>query len=340
MRVFFSVLALGVLAATTAPAAIIYGLESQDLSSGMVSQAPTALFRFDTNNPAATFSRLAVTRLVGSTTTQLNVDGLAVSGAGTLYGFELHTGGSTLVTIDPATGRVTTVSLLAGPARDIRGAAYAFNRIYALDSMRNELVVINPVTGVVESAIGVALSTSPATRYNLTNATDIAFAPNGQLILAEGDRGTAVQGGVNTGVPGNPPGFTGTRFYRINPATGVMTPAGGDTVPNNTPNPGGNEGIRVAIGATFTNDTGRALFLNEFNQGDDIFRYQFDGAYTNATLAGTVLTNPVTTLNGAAQNAGRGDLASIVTMVPEPSSTLLIGVGLAGLAALLRRARR
>lgn len=339
MRTFFSVLVFGVLAATTAPAAIIYGLESQDFSSGLASQAPTALFRFDTSNPTGTFSRLAVTRLAG-TTTQLNVDGLAISNLGTLYGFELNSSGSTLVTINPATGRVATVTLLAGPVRDIRGAVFAFNRLYALDAANNELVVINPITGAVQSAVGVALSTSSTTRYNLTNATDIAVTRNGQFIVAEGDRNTQVQGGVNTGAPANAPGFNGTRFYQINPATGVMTLAGSATVPNNAPNVGSNENVHMAIGATFTSDTGRALFLNEFNSGDDIIRYQFNNSYTNATLGGTVLANPTSTLNGVAQNAGRGDLASIVTAVPEPSSTMLIGVGLAGLAALLRRARR
>jgi hypothetical protein len=209
--------------------------------------------------------------------------------------------GSTLLTIDPVTAVATSIGQeLTG--RDMRGAAYSNGVIYALDSQNNALLQVNPATGVPTSVLQLTMAGSP---YLLTNATDLAFDPTGAVYVVEGDRDGIVD-----------QTFLGTRFFSLDTATGVLTLVGTDTA----------GGLRVGMGAAFADGF---LFVNEMNDGDDIYQYSGAGFGTRAT----VFLNPI------ADNSGRGDLANVVAdvVIPEPATFGLIGTALLALAALRRR---
>ena len=142
--------ALVLLFATLPTNAQSWGGKSKDPLSG----PPSTLFRLS----AGSFTSVAEVKLAG---TPIDVDGLAVSTAQTLYGFQLNSPSldSRLITISTLDAAASVVGPFLN-GRDIRGAALtASGRLLVLDAAMNQLLEVDETTGaVMGSAVGLSLS--------------------------------------------------------------------------------------------------------------------------------------------------------------------------------------
>lgn len=261
-------------ASTPSMAGVVYGLKSRAVSA--ISEPPTRLFRFQAAGGG--FVDIGGVTLGG---TAVDADALAISGAGRLYGYALSSNGSTLISISATTAAASTIgSALSG--RDIRGAAFdSAGVLRVLDSARNELLAINPLTGLI---VGAARAlTLGGNAFDLGNVTDIAQRADGTFFVTD----------LN-------------RIYTLNVATGALTLAYDDT----TIPPGSLS--QALAGAAFSADfSPSALFAYEINGTDDIFRYATTGGFARTTVFSNIIPS---------FNAGRGDLAAAPPAVPEPAT--------------------
>lgn len=158
---------------------LIWGVKSHDGPHSGLSGPPSHLFQFTADG--TTFTDLGYV-LRGST--HLDLDALAIDSADRLYAYEIQTGGSQLVRIDPATQQVTNIgSVLAG--RTIRGAAFTdLGRLLVLDASADQLLRIDPTNGQI---IGTPWDLYEGdSQFDLSDVSDIARRLDGSLVLMNG----------------------------------------------------------------------------------------------------------------------------------------------------------
>lgn len=236
------------------------------------------------------------------TANDLDVDGLAISGSD-LFAFELAKNGeattaSTLVTVDATTAQASIVQdTLNG--RDIRGAVFnASGTLLAIDALGNALFSIDTSTGAqIGAAVALSLNAQP---YNLGDAADIAFNAVGTLYLGDA-----------------------FDVFTLDPSTGVLTQVFTET------NAGPDGSVPAFTGLAFTDGLpADALITYDVANFDDIYRYDIDTAFARTQLLPNILDFV---------NAGRGDLAANVTIVPIPPVAALLT---APMLLILGRRRR
>ena len=253
----------------------VFGLKSENAGQVLRSRPPVRLYSFDSDGTGFTdIGTVAMNR------TPIDVDGLAQSPRHGLLAFQVFTAtapvtASALVSINPA----NAVATLVGPTltgRNLRGATFDHNdRLWAIDATSNELVEIDPVSGlIIGSPIGLTWNASP---FDLGDGTDTTVRNNGEFLLMDFN--------VNT------------RFFALDRTTGQVTLIGTDTVPQ-APN-----SVTFVSGAAFTNASGSDLFAYEANGLDDIYRYDSSLAFARTLVFGNIIPS---------FNSGRGDLAALV----------------------------
>jgi hypothetical protein len=226
------------------------------------------LFRFA--NDAGEFTTIAPVTLSGS---QIDVDGLALSPEGALFGFQVGIPGSRLIKIDKSTAVATGVgSVLAG--RDIRGAVFTLaGQIAALDSTQKQVVQVDPATGQVLGAAPLQVTTLSGIAQDVC---DIAQAPDGTFLFS----------------------WNYNELHDVNLNTGTTRLVFRDPVRDR-------QGDFVLLaGLAFSGDaTNRtALFAYEVSLEDDIYAYQTDAAFSRTLPHPNIISG---------YNAGRGDLATV-----------------------------
>lgn len=303
---------------STSSASTIFGIESTAGAAGggfgsnplSGSTTPARLFSFDLVN--TTPSSLNIGPTITLDGTAIDADGLSMSHGGLLYAFQIDGSTSRMITIDSTTGAAAVVGTSGFMARSLRGATYmADGSILAVDSLNNELVRLSSLTGAV---LGTTKLKAGLNDYDITNAVDIAMDAQGQIFIVQGDGLGNIEGGSLVG--SGSPGYQGTKIFQVSLGTGALTLIESDT----------RSGDRVAVGATFTKDS-PALTTFEMHSSDGLY------AYTGPTFGS--VTQLFEQVDGLL-DSGRGDLASLPTAVPEPSTMVLLGAG----AALLYAGRR
>ena len=271
----------------TASDAEIWGVKSHD----PVSSPPSTLFHFPESGGALS---IVGTVMVDGVT--VDVDGLALDGAGRLYGFEVLGGGagSRLLSISTSDATATAPGpILAGLS--IRGAAFTSGgRLLALDATGGALLEFDPETGLpVGTATALQLDGEP---FGVSNLVDLAEADGGEIVLARWNE-----------------------LYRLDAATGHLTLLHTDPEP-------GSDGIGIGAAGSAWASAGRepgrhVVYDVQFD--DDIYAYDPAAAYARQTIYDNII---------AEYNAGRGDLASAPATVvgvgeasPRPAELTLHG---------------
>jgi hypothetical protein len=149
----------------------VWGLKTHD----PVSQPPTTLFRL--GEGGTSYTEIGQVRRSGS---DLEADGLARSPAGELVAFQILSGGSQLISINPSNAVATVIGPLLS-SRDIRGATFTLSgRLLAFDDAAAELVEVIPATGVITGApVRMAMSPGQASATG-----DLVQSPDGSLLFA------------------------------------------------------------------------------------------------------------------------------------------------------------
>ena len=199
------ILAAGLIAAPQARAEI-YGLKSQ-ASTTTASTSTTYLFKFQEDG--SQFTTIGNVTLGGSA---MDADGLAYNGAYGLLAYQLnYSAGSVissqLISLNPSTAAATAVGTALSD-KEIRGAAFIGSQLWVVDVTHNQLVQINPTSGVV---IGTPTTMSGAT---INDFTDLAMAADGKVYLG------GYSAGTNT-------------IYQVNLATGALTTVGSESTSGN-----------------------------------------------------------------------------------------------------------
>jgi hypothetical protein len=270
----------------------IWGVKSKNISN-----LPATLFSLDDNGEA-----LTVIGPVKLDVTEIDVDALALSPAGVLYGFEVAGGAwSRLITIDTVTAKASVV----GPqlaATDMRGAMFtADGRLLAIDITNDSLVRIDPSTG---SIIGTPMPLMIGGHALDADGVDLAQRMDGSTVMVESS--LTASGGSD--------------FYSLDIDTGELVLLHTDLI--NAP-----EGVSVGILGIATSpygDNPERLVAYDVVYEEDIFHYDPTNSWARTNGPLDIIPS---------YNAGRGDLAGPV--IPEPMTLGLLGLG--GLALLRRR---
>jgi hypothetical protein len=251
-----------------APRADIWGVKSQGRGVLPGSQPPATLFRFKADG-----SEFAVVAPITVGGEEIDVDALALSPEGTLFGFQLDAAGARLVTIDLASAVATPAgSFLEG--RDIRGAAFTISgRLFVLDAATDEVLEIDPATGgVLGQGMRLSLNGSP---FGLPDYCDLVQSHDGSFVMG-----------------------TENNLFSLDVTSGDMTLLSAD--PNSGP-----DGVTVGIdGLAFSPiaEDVQSVFIYDISLEDDIYVYDRTSGYSRTHLHRNIISS---------YNAGRGDVASL-----------------------------
>lgn len=219
--------------ALSASAQTVWGVKSQAAGPGSI--VPAALYSFPAPGGPLT-NHGPILSIFGG---QADVDGLAVSPAGDLFGFEILPGGSSrLGRINIAGGvpMITPVGAVLGNV--IRGAAFdPAGRLWALNDTLDAIQQVSPITGAVVGGAPLSLFAAP---YSIGLHTDLAPSKVGMIMT------------------------DGNRFLRLNPFTGGLAPLHQDLIP-------GPDGVQLANGGIAV--VGDVAFTSDANLTDDIYEY-------------------------------------------------------------------
>lgn len=245
-----------------------FGVKTHD----PVSAPPSTLFRIAANGSSVGI--IAEVTLGGA---GIDVDGLALGSHETLYGFQVASGWSRLIIIDPATAEASVVGLPL-QSREIRGAACtSAGRLLALDVAYDCLLEIDPSNGEQVDAT-VALTLAGET-FDVTDMVDLVEVDAETLVLARGNE-----------------------LYALDATSGVLTLRHVDDVV-------APDGIALGIaGLAWLPDgaSGARLVVYDVQWDDDLFAYDLVHDYQRSPVLLNLLPD---------YNAGRGDLASRPTDV-------------------------
>ncbi len=282
IRISFLTLVLTMLLCVSAEATL-WGVKSRD----PVSNPPATLFSLDDNG-----DNLSVFGQVTLDGAAIDVDALAQSAGGTLYGFEVADGSfSRLMTIDTTTAAATVVGATLD-SRDVRGAMFtADGRLIVLDANHNQSLRIDPATGhVLGSPTALTLNQQP---YTVSTVVDLTQRSDGSVVMVDS-------------------ATTGSAFYDLDLNTGVLSLRHTDTA-------SASDGITInhaGIAASPDGDDPDRLVTYDVSWDDDIFHYDPANSWSRTN-------GPLNIING--YNAGRGDLAGPV--IPEPATLALLAIG-------------
>jgi hypothetical protein len=245
----------------------VWGVKSYE--SPAPSGVPATLFNFAED--ASAFTTVGPVTLSSS---QIDVDGLALSPEGTLFGFQVGIPGSRLISIDKG----TAVATIVGPVLancDIRGAVFTLaGRIVALDVAQKQVVQVHPVTG---QTIGAGVPLQVTTQSGVVqDVCDIAQAPDGSFLVA----------------------WNYNELHSVDLNTGATRLLFLDPVPDRQ------GGVATLAGLAFSRDATNpaTLFAYEVSLQDDIYTYQTDAGFSRALPLPNIIS---------CYNAGRGDLATV-----------------------------
>jgi hypothetical protein len=245
----------------------VWGVKSYEVP--FPSGVPATLFNFAED--ASAFTTVGPVKLGSS---QIDVDGLALSPEGALFGFQVGIPGSRLIKIDKSTAVATTVGpVLAG--RDIRGAVFTLaGQIVALDAAQKQIVRFDPATGQV-IGIGVPLQVTNQPGVG-QDVCDLAQAPDGSFLIA----------------------WNYNELHSVDLNTGATRLLFRDPVPDRQ------GGVPTLAGLAFSRDATNpaTLFGYEISLQDDIYTYQTDASFARAVPFQHLLSG---------YNSGRGDLATV-----------------------------
>jgi hypothetical protein len=211
---------------------------------------------------------------------QIDVDGLALSPEGTLFGFQVGIPGSRLISIDKGTAVATAVGpVLAN--RDIRGAVFTLaGQIVALDAAQKQILRFDPATGqVIGTGVPLQVTTQPGV---VQDVCDIAQAPDGTFLVA----------------------WNYNELHSVDLNTGASRLLFRDSVPDR-------QGDVVTLaGLAFSRDATNpaTLFAYDIFLQDDIYTYQTDAGFSRAVPFMNLISG---------YNAGRGDLATVPPLLCE-----------------------
>ncbi len=251
----------------------VWGLKSKD----PLSEPPCTLYSFSpVGGPFVSHGQVTLA------TVPIDVDGLAVAGDGTLYGFQVEGGQSRLVTLDPSTAYATVVGPYLSDT-DLRGAAFTdTGRLVVLDAAADAVRAVDPATGqFVGPTMPVTLDGDPMPIHNFT---DITQGPDGRYLIV--------------GHPGN-------ALYWVDLPSGEAVHAHTETVALLDGIPPTFAGL--AFGPEPTHSA--MLYAYDVDWDDDILAYDTADAFSRTQPYADILNS---------YNAGRGDLAAVAGAAPIP----------------------
>ncbi|MGB2807240.1 MAG: hypothetical protein WBC22_05845 [Sedimentisphaerales bacterium] len=236
---------------------------------------PSTLFHFSEDGSG--FYPVAPITLDGG---QIEVDGLAMSPNGILYGFQVGIGGSRLVMINKSNAETTLIGPIL-PSRDIRGGVISTSGdLIVLDSASNQIVQVDLNTGnEIGFAKNLILDGNP---FILGSHTDIAQITDNSFIICSPE----------------PEGYADI-FYILNIINGQLS------YWYNDPNPGYESGYGlVHSGLVFSPFAAHRniLFTFEANDNEDIYTYETHNNFSRTLLYNNIIPT---------YNSGYGDLATI-----------------------------